>query len=96
LPRLLTGTASFSYTIYVIHYPLLLLSYSLLHPLTHGKSWMVAALAAFGATVVITFLAERLSRIVENRALLSRGFDGSVRVISALGGHVLSRKLRKY
>jgi hypothetical protein len=26
LPQLLTGTASFSYTLYVVHYPLLLLS----------------------------------------------------------------------
>jgi peptidoglycan/LPS O-acetylase OafA/YrhL len=96
LPQLLTGTASFSYTIYVVHFPLLLLSYSLLHPLIHGKSWMVAALAAIGATILIACIAERLSRIVENRALLSRGFDDAVRVIPALGRHVLSRRLRKY
>lgn len=68
-PRI-ARTARFSYTLYVIHYPLLLLAYSLLHPITHGHHWTVTAIAAMLSALLIARVSSNLARIVENRALI--------------------------
>jgi peptidoglycan/LPS O-acetylase OafA/YrhL len=73
----LVSTAAFSYTLYVIHYPLLLLSYSFLHPLTHGHSWIIAALAALGSVILIAMISSLFARLTENRKLFRRGIINS-------------------
>jgi peptidoglycan/LPS O-acetylase OafA/YrhL len=67
-----TRTAKFSYTLYIVHYPFLLLAYSLLHPLTHGHSWAVTALAAVVSVALIVVISSQLARVIENRALILR------------------------
>jgi peptidoglycan/LPS O-acetylase OafA/YrhL len=69
------GLAGFSYTLYVIHFPLLLLAYSLLHPITHDHSWMIAAISAAIAIAVIVYVSSSLSLIVENRVIISKWKD---------------------
>jgi peptidoglycan/LPS O-acetylase OafA/YrhL len=64
--------AGFSYTIYVIHYPLLLLAYSLLHPFIHGQRWAIAAAGAGITIAAIVYISASLSLLVENRPLISR------------------------
>jgi len=65
-------TAGFSYTLYIVHYPLLLLGFSFLHPMTHGHHWTIALLAAAAALAAAILVAERLARFVENRDLIRR------------------------
>jgi peptidoglycan/LPS O-acetylase OafA/YrhL len=72
MPSWITGLAAFSYTLYVVHYPLLLLAYSLLHPLTHGHGWLFATLVAAAAVVPIVGVAALLARVVENRRAIRR------------------------
>jgi peptidoglycan/LPS O-acetylase OafA/YrhL len=72
IPKSISGLARFSYTLYVIHYPLLLLSFSLLHPLLHNRGWMISLIAVAVVLAPITYIASKLALIVENRKLLSR------------------------
>jgi peptidoglycan/LPS O-acetylase OafA/YrhL len=65
----------FSYTLYVVHFPLLLLAFSLLHPLLHAYGWGVSAFAGLVILALIIAVAERLSCIVENRLMISRAWD---------------------
>ena len=66
-PQWLCGTAAFSYTLYVIHFPLLLLAYSLLHPVVHGHNWAVAAFFALLAGLPIIYISAMLAHFVEDR-----------------------------
>jgi peptidoglycan/LPS O-acetylase OafA/YrhL len=72
VPRSITKSAQFSYSLYIIHYPLLLLGFSLFHPLLHTFGWMPSLFAAIAVLVPIVYLASRISLIVENRSLLRR------------------------
>lgn len=67
LPQWITGLSGFSYTLYIVHYPLLLLAYSLLHPFTHGKIWPAAAACAAASLVPIIYISALLARVAENR-----------------------------
>ena len=71
IPKAISGLARFSYTLYVIHYPLLLLSFSLLHPLLHNRDWMISLIAVSAVLVPITYGASKVALLVENRRLLS-------------------------
>ncbi|MBR1249458.1 acyltransferase [Bradyrhizobium sp. AUGA SZCCT0169] len=71
IPKAISGWARFSYTLYVIHYPLLLLSFSLLHPLLHNHGWMISLIAVTAVLPPITYIASKVALLVENRRLLS-------------------------
>jgi peptidoglycan/LPS O-acetylase OafA/YrhL len=53
IPKLISSLARFSYTFYVIHYPLLLLAFSLLHPLLHNHGWLTSLVAAMAVLAPI-------------------------------------------
>ncbi|MEH2519002.1 peptidoglycan/LPS O-acetylase OafA/YrhL [Bradyrhizobium sp. AZCC 1610] len=71
ISKAISGSARFSYTLYVIHYPLLLLSFSLLHPLLHNRDWMISLIAVSAVLAPITYIASKVALLVENRRLLS-------------------------
>ena len=72
IPGWITGLSAFSYTLYVVHYPLLLLAYSLLHPFTHGHGWLFTMFVAAATVPPIVIIAALLARIVENRGAIRR------------------------
>jgi peptidoglycan/LPS O-acetylase OafA/YrhL len=72
IPSWITGPAAFSYTLYVVHYPLLLLAYSLLHPLTHGHGWLFTMFVMAATVPPIVVIAALLARVVENRGAIRR------------------------
>jgi peptidoglycan/LPS O-acetylase OafA/YrhL len=72
IPSWITGLAAFSYTLYVVHYPLLLLAYSLLHPFTHGHDWLFAMFVMAATVPAIVVVAALLARVVENRRAIRR------------------------
>jgi peptidoglycan/LPS O-acetylase OafA/YrhL len=78
--RFLVSTAEFSYTLYLVHYPLLLLAFSLLHPVVYPLGWEISALAAGASLAVIVPIAARLARVVENRSMIARLFNAKMMV----------------
>jgi peptidoglycan/LPS O-acetylase OafA/YrhL len=72
IPAWITGLSAFSYTLYVVHYPLLLLAYSLLHPFTHGHGWLFATFVMAATVPPIVAVAALLARVVENRGAIRR------------------------
>jgi peptidoglycan/LPS O-acetylase OafA/YrhL len=68
----ISNLAQFSYTLYVMHYPLLLLSFSLLHPLLHNYGCVPSLIAAMIVLAPIVYISFRMALVVENRALLRR------------------------
>lgn len=68
----LAGGARFSYTLYVIHWPLLMLVFSLCHSRTFGNPYLIALESAF-SFVAIMYLSAWLAGYVENKPyILSR------------------------
>ncbi|MDR2307107.1 MAG: acyltransferase [Paucimonas sp.] len=64
--------AGYSYTLYVIHFPIMLFALGVFQPRIHGDaqaSWLLSAAVVLVALVV----AWALSRVVENRTLLRAG-----------------------
>ena len=61
----------FSYTLYVVHFPILLLSFSLLHEFIHDKN----IYSAFSLMLVISFLvivfSDSIAKTLENKSLYS-------------------------
>ncbi len=78
-PKILLSTADYSYTLYVVHFPLQLLVFGLLHQSLHGLSWWVSLIVGFLVTLVITQIAAQLARVVENKALLNSAMQRLVR-----------------
>lgn len=72
LPSAITGLSAFSYTLYVIHYPLLLLAWSLLHPFAHALDWPATMGIAAATLVPIIIASALLAKIVENRKVIRR------------------------
>ncbi|SFP69397.1 Peptidoglycan/LPS O-acetylase OafA/YrhL, contains acyltransferase and SGNH-hydrolase domains [Bradyrhizobium sp. Ghvi] len=70
--RQLASLSNFSYTLYVIHYPLLLLAFSLLHPLLHDFKWMVSLATMTLVLIPIVYICSRAATVVENRKLLGQ------------------------
>ncbi|MGY3343468.1 MULTISPECIES: acyltransferase family protein [unclassified Bradyrhizobium] len=83
--RPLAGLSNFSYTLYVIHYPLFLLAFSLLHPLLHGFNWMVSLTTMTLVLMPIVYICSRAATVVENRKLLGQ-------VVSRLFGNSTLRR----
>jgi peptidoglycan/LPS O-acetylase OafA/YrhL len=69
-PKVLLSSADYSYTLYVIHFPLQILAFGLLHPSLHSWSWGISFVAGIVVTVVIIQIASRLAKMVENKVLL--------------------------
>jgi peptidoglycan/LPS O-acetylase OafA/YrhL len=68
----LKSTAAYSYTLYLIHYPLLLVAFSLLHPVLHHFNWAVSLAAALGVVGLIVPVSKWLASIVEDRTRIRR------------------------
>lgn len=65
--RLLVGTSRYSYTLYLVHFPLLLLAFSLMHPIVYTMGWIESSLVGFFALCIIICACSKLAKIVENR-----------------------------
>lgn len=68
LARVGISSAQFSYTAYIIHYPLLLLGFSLLHPTLHNHSLPISIFAAAATAAAAIFFSAWLSKFVEDRS----------------------------
>ncbi|MDO9129686.1 MAG: acyltransferase family protein, partial [Anaerolineales bacterium] len=62
--------AKFSYTLYVIHFPLLILGFSFLHPLLHPLHWGYSAITGVLLGLVIILISSRLAAWIENKAII--------------------------
>lgn len=67
----IASMAAFSYTLYIIHYPLLLLAYSILHPVTHAYNWIWTGLSMVLSLALIIAMSALIARVVENRTLVA-------------------------
>ncbi|MBI2307926.1 MAG: acyltransferase [Rhodocyclales bacterium] len=81
--RLLVSTARYSYTLYVLHFPLLIFAFSLLHPIVYKMGWIASCLAGFFSLFITIYVSARLAKIVEDRDLIigfiaSRRKNGSI------------------
>ncbi len=65
--RIFVKTSSYSYTLYLIHFPLLLLAFSFLHPLVHVAGWGLSSIAGFISLIVIVSFSRQLAKLIENR-----------------------------
>lgn len=65
------SSAAYAYTLYVIHFPLLLFIYGVFQPWINRGMVQSIAIAA-GSVLVIVVLSRTLSRVVENKRLLQR------------------------
>lgn len=68
--RLLVGTARYSYTLYVLHFPLLIFAFSLLHPIVYNMGWVASGLAGLLSLFITIYISAGLAKIVENRDLI--------------------------
>jgi peptidoglycan/LPS O-acetylase OafA/YrhL len=64
--------APFSYTLYLIHFPLLALAFSFLHPFLHTVSWGYGALVGLVLGAVVLFISSLLARVVENKTMFRK------------------------
>ena len=67
-------SAKFSYTLYAIHFPLLLLGFSLLHPWLHSLNWKFSMLFGLLMGLLILLISATLARKVENKELVRKLF----------------------
>lgn len=70
--RFLSGTARYSYTLYLIHFPLQLLAFGLLHQRLSGQHWSLSLAAGLAVTVLIVALAAQVAKVVENKELINQ------------------------
>ena len=99
LGRVFNWASEYSYTLYVVHFPLLLLAMSLFRPVTHGWGFGPMLAVGTGVFVAINAFAYLLSRVVENRRTFRPVFQRAVRALAPerLSGAVtraLFRRLR--
>jgi peptidoglycan/LPS O-acetylase OafA/YrhL len=65
--RIFVKASSYSYTLYLVHFPLLLLAFSFLHPLVHDEGWVISIIAGLLSLIVIFSISKQLAKFVENR-----------------------------
>jgi peptidoglycan/LPS O-acetylase OafA/YrhL len=71
-PRWLASTGSFSYTLYLVHFPLMLLTLSVVRPAILPFGWMGhAGMAVIGLLFAVA-AASLLAKVVENKDTVSR------------------------
>lgn len=76
--------ADYSYTLYLVHYPLLLLTFGLLHPWLHVRGPLPSAACALLVSLLVLPIARAIASVVEDRARFSRA-------LSAVGATLLRR-----
>lgn len=59
--------AGYSYTLYLVHYPLLLLAFGMLHPWLHGHGIPLSAACAGMASLAVLPVARSIARVAEDR-----------------------------
>ncbi len=80
----LARSAKFSYTLYVVHFPLLILGFSLSHNWLHQYGWKMSLMVAIIVFCSIVFFASWLAKIIENRSKLLYSIDLAKRKFSTL------------
>lgn len=68
----LRNAAGYSYTLYVLHWPLYLLAFSLLHPVLHEFRWEISLLVSVVVFYSVIVASSILARFVEDRYLFAR------------------------
>ena len=80
----LRASAVYCYTLYVIHFPLLLLAFSLLHPWLHELHWWTVIVTEGGLFLIVTRVARHAAQLLEDRRLWTRTADRvAQRVVSS-------------
>jgi peptidoglycan/LPS O-acetylase OafA/YrhL len=64
--------APFSYTLYLIHFPLLLLGFSLTHEWIHDLGWIYNLIVGLLFGVVVIFISKSLAGWIEDKSLVRR------------------------
>lgn len=67
-----TPARDFTYTLYVIHFPLFLGIFSVLHPWLNKMNLMVSIFIGLSSIIVLIFIAMYLAKILENKAYAKR------------------------
>ncbi len=70
--RFLSRTARYSYTLYLIHFPIQLLAFGLLHSYLVNQHWGISLGTGVLVTLLIVAIASQLAKVVENRALINQ------------------------
>jgi peptidoglycan/LPS O-acetylase OafA/YrhL len=73
--RLLSPSANWSYTLYLIHFPLLMLGFSLTRPLAHPFGAEGEYFCGMVWLVITIFVASRIGPTIENRWAVRRWFE---------------------
>lgn len=76
--KILRYAGAFSYTLYLVHFPLFLLSLSLFRPLILKWGFWGHGFLAMASFVVVLLISDHLARVVENRRLLTKLASGAV------------------
>ncbi len=67
--------AIYSYTLYLVHYPLMLLMFGLLHPRLHAMDALSSVLAAGASVLAVLPVARAIARVVEDRSRIGAAVD---------------------
>ena len=73
--------ADFSYTLYLVHYPLLLLGFGLLHPSLHAYGVLPSAVCALLLSLLILPLARSIAFVVEDRERFGRMLTAATAIL---------------
>lgn len=68
----LRKTARYSYTLYLIHFPIFLIMFGLLHEYLIHYSWKLSLLVGIFSTLIAIAVAYKFSLLVENRQLMDK------------------------
>ena len=68
--------APFSYTLYLIHFPLLTLAFSFLHHFLHTVSWVYGAITGVLLGAIIMLISSHLALFIENKAMFRKLLAG--------------------
>lgn len=72
-PNIFSKAASFSYTIYIIHFPILLFSFAIIHPIIKNNILLVSAFSFIIFSFII-WLSFRIAIVTENKKLYVEKF----------------------
>jgi peptidoglycan/LPS O-acetylase OafA/YrhL len=69
--QFLSGAARYSYTLYLIHFPIQLFAFGLLHRYLVDEHWRMSLIMGVVVTLLAVAMASQLAKVVENRELIS-------------------------
>jgi peptidoglycan/LPS O-acetylase OafA/YrhL len=75
LPGWAQSTARWSYTLYLVHFPILMLGFSLTRPITHPYGLPADALNGFAWLIVAMIVVSKIAPVVEDRWMLRGWFE---------------------